>query len=376
MTENKPEEITSADLEIEGSSEKAPRQCEDDCTVEPEELSEDTVLEESDDVEESTNCHILVDRDDPWTATLGRCANLKEREQIVTEGSSLKKRRRAEADSGHYATIDPRRVKYHDRFRGLLSIDEDLVDSMSVDMAVEGYKLSKPIVLGTWPGQEELVLIDGHTRVQSAIRSGIKKIPYTIERFDDIDGALRFVASIQTKRRQNNDWVVYKLICELDNTMDRGGDRRSEKAKSKGPDGPIETQYKNSAQRTADIVGTNETTVKRARRIQREGTDKIIQAIRDGKLKISQAVNAIINAKKTVVESKAIQDKDNLVALTDDNLAGLKELGGNRHAVVNTAVAEFIARQREIKSTEGPIKPEEKVEEPAIDLSQKTDKES
>ena len=273
--------------------------------------------------------------------------NVNEGRKIARKKLPLKKRRSVEADSGHYPTIDLKEVKLHSRFKGLLGIDEDLEESISADMAVEGFKLSKPIVLATWPGQEEPVLIDGHTRLKSAKSSGIKKIPYAIEKFDDIDGALEYVATAQTKRRGTDQWVLYQLIVAVDNLMDRGGDRRSDKAKSKGPTGPIETLYKNSAERTAFIVKTDPTTVKRARRIQREGTREIIQALKDRKLKISQAEKAIIKAKtkKTDVESEVIQNKDNMVSLTDENLAGLEKLGGNRHEHVNAAVKGYIARE-------------------------------
>jgi ParB-like chromosome segregation protein Spo0J len=328
LTDNKLEEITTADLEIEGSS----------------------------DVEESANCQGLVDRHDPWDVTLGRCANLAERRKIVNEGISLKKRRSAEADSGRYPTIDPKEVKTHRRFKGLLGIDEDLEECISADMAVEGYKLSKPIVLATWPGQEEPVLIDGHTRLKSAKRSGIKKIPYAIERFDDIDGALQYVASVQTKRRPTDDWVLYRLISELDSLMDRGGDRRSDEAKSKRSTDPVETQYKNSALRTAALVGTSDTTVKRARRIRKEGKPDILEALKNRKMTISQAARAI--AKKgqcNEAKTPVTQNQEGMVQLTDENLAALKELSGTRHEHVNEAVKQYIAN----RGWENPIEPEE-----------------
>jgi len=49
--------------------------------------------------------------------------------------------------------------------------------------------------------------------------------------------------------------------------MDRGGEWRSEHAKSKGPHGPIERKHATSPERTAGLVGYGAGTVKRARRI-------------------------------------------------------------------------------------------------------------
>ncbi len=290
-------------------------------------------MDESDDVDESGDCQVPVDRWNSWPVTPIRYANLTEKTKIERKGRSLKERRSLEADSGQYPTIDPKQVKFHDSFKGLLSIDEDLVESMRYDMDVEGYKLSKPIVLATWPGQEDPVLIDGHNRVQAGVRSGIERIPYVIERFDDIEGALEYVATVQAKRRHTDQWVLYQLIVAVDSPMDRGGDRRSDEAKSKGPNGPIETRWRNSAQRTAFIVHTNETTVKRARRIHREGTPDIFQALKEGKMTISQAEKAIIKkaeAENKTGEQSLTETKENfMVQLTDENLAVPKGVGRN-----------------------------------------------
>ena len=203
-------------------------------------------------------------------ACRGRCANLQESYQIALDGMALKKRGSGEENSSPLLFIDPREVNRHPRFERLLSLDEDVATSLAADMAVSGYYRSKPIVLGTWPGQEDPVLIDDHSRVRSSERAGIEKIPYVIETFNDEDGALEYIAKVQTQRRSTDDWVRYQLICELDSLMERGGDRRSEQAKSNPPDGGIETRRTTSAKRTAALVGCSERAVERARRIQKE----------------------------------------------------------------------------------------------------------
>ncbi len=298
----------------------------------------------------------LVEIEEAVKTNLGRFANLREGRKIARKGLSLKKRRSEEADSGKVQTIDPKKVKFHPGFEGLLSIDQDLEESISADMVMESYYLSQPIVLATWPWQEELVLIDGHTRVKSAIRSGIKKIPYVIERCANIDGALQYVASVQTKRRPTDDWVLYRLISELDSLMDRGGDRRSDEAKSRRSTDPVETQYKNSAKRTAALVGTSDTTVKRARRIRKEGKPEILEALKNRKMTISQAARAIAN-KGQCNEAKAqvTQNQEGMVQLNAENLAAIRELGGTRHEHVNEAVRQYIVN----RGWENPVEQEE-----------------
>ena len=348
MTDNRLGESTSADSEFEGSSEEAPLQAEE--YSKPEERSEDIDSEASDDVEDPGFSEMFADLQDPWTATLGRCASLVDRQNIVNKGRALKERRSAEADSGQYQTIDPRKVKTHSRFKRLLEINLDLEESISAAMAVEGFRPSQAIVLGTWPGLEEPVLIDGHTRVKAAIRAGVKKIYYSIERFDDIDGALEYAATAQAQRRTTDDWVRLQLLRELDSLYDRGGDRRSEAAKSKGPVGPNETNYKNSAERTGSLVGWSARKVKRGRRIIREATPDILEALKNRKMTIAGAEKAIIKKAKpeadNKTDSKDIETRREpvMVALTEENVAALRELGKTLHFHVNAAVAEYIER--------------------------------
>jgi ParB-like chromosome segregation protein Spo0J len=279
---------------------------------------------------------------------LGRCANLQEAHEIALRGMASKKRRGNEADSSQLQTIDPKKIKTHPRFQGLLTIDEDLAEDLSADMTVEGYYRSIPIVLATWPGQKEPVLIDGHTRVPAAIKAGVPKIPYVVETFDDIDGALEYIAKVQTHRRPTDDWVRYQLITELDRPLERGGDRRSEQAKSNTPAGGLETPRKTSAERTADLVGCSARTVERARRIRKDGTPEILEALRNREMTISQAENAIIKKaqaeaeKNTGEQSSDAESENSLVHVTDEYRAVLSQMEGTLYEHVNKAVKMYI----------------------------------
>lgn len=89
---------------------------------------------------------------------LGRCANLQEAYKIAIQGISAKNRRNEKIAgsnkgvSDHLTTRDPDKIKLHPRFERLLEIDEDLEESLTVEMAVAGYYPPQPIVLGSWPG--------------------------------------------------------------------------------------------------------------------------------------------------------------------------------------------------------------------------------
>ena len=151
---------------------------------------------------------------------------------------------------------------------------------------------------------------------------------------------------VQTQRRPTDDWVRYQLINELDSLMERGGDRRSEQAKSKGSQEPIETRHSTSAERTAALVGCSATTVKRARRIRKEGTPSMLEALKNREMTISQVEKAIVEKAKakegTGEESSVGESKNSMVHLTDENLAVLEQLDGTLHHHVNKAVSWYI----------------------------------
>lgn len=181
---------------------------------------------------------------------------------------------------------------------------------------------------------------------EPVIKAGVQKIPYSVETFDDENGALEYIAKVQTQRRPTDDWVRYQLIIELDSLMERGGDRRSEQAKSKGSQEPIETRHSTSAERTAALVGCSAATVKRARRIRKEGTPSMLEALKNREMTISQVEKAIVEKAKakegTGEESPVGDNKNSMVHLTDENLAVLEQLDGTLHHHVNKAVSWYI----------------------------------
>ena len=94
--------------------------------------------------------------------------------------------------------------------------------------------------------------------------------------------------------------------------------------------------------------------VKRARRINREATPEILEALENRKMTISKAEEAIGDTakakKKTRVRPPAAQDREGMVQLNDENLAGLKALGGTLHSHVNAAVENYIASKLKKKA--------------------------
>ncbi|MFH1112950.1 MAG: hypothetical protein V1792_03430, partial [Pseudomonadota bacterium] len=162
------------------------------------------------------------------------CANLREANDTALRAIAQKKLRAELAkEPGTFVMMDPKAIKTYPRFESLHGIDQDLLTDLTNNMGIEGFDPSQPIVLAIWPGQPEPVLADGKLRVNAAITAGIKQVLVLIRYFIDEEAVLEFIAWVQTHRRPTDDWVLYRLISEFDSLMQRGGDRRSEDAKSK-----------------------------------------------------------------------------------------------------------------------------------------------
>ncbi|MFH1112492.1 MAG: hypothetical protein V1792_01100, partial [Pseudomonadota bacterium] len=134
--------------------------------------------------------------------------------------------------------------------------------------------------------------------------------------------------------------------------MQRGGDRRSEDAKSKPPCGGVEQSRSPSARRTAALLRCSTRTVERARRIRKDGTDAILKALEKHRMTIYQADKAI--AEKANGQPPVSEALDDMVQLTPENLERLKNLGGNRFAHVNTALHRYLDTEfQQISESQG-----------------------
>jgi len=248
--------------------------------------------------------------------------------------SAPEKARRLKALAGLTGTIDPREIRTHPTFEDLLPIDEGFLESLTADMVRTGYLETERVVLGLWPGLVHPVLIDGHTRVRAAIAAGIPWIPYLVVEFPDEIAALGYAMSVQCKRRPRRDDVIFRLIERHDALMSRGRHRQSEEAKEL-PTSVGNSGRSASARRMANILGSNRGKVEKARKILKDGTPEIHDAVKNGNMTINKAYNLVI--KKPVVTRRSGDIK-----LKPWTLAALKELGGSIEDHVEAAVKRYV----------------------------------
>lgn len=281
---------------------------------------------------------------------LGRCDNLEEAYEIALQAVALKTRRDeqasriSESDGEHRGVIHPKKMRTHPTFVGLLPIDEDTLEEIARKMSLNGYYESEPIVLGKWPGLDHNVVIDGHTRRKAAIKAGIKKVFYVVEEFDNESSALEHAMSLQADRRVTEDRHIFQFIERYDSVIERGGDRRSEQAKSIPTGVGIETGRSASARRTASMVGCNYKKVEKVRKIMKEAPTTIRNAVRTGKVTINKAYNATVEKAKgeSKEKSSSAKIKATKIQLTDKNMSVLNELGGDIHDHVNKAIEGYL----------------------------------
>ena len=113
-------------------------------------------------------------------------------------------------------------------FSTLFPIDKRKLDAITQSMREDGFDPSRPI--NVW--RQGSIVVDGHTRREAAIAAGITDIPVCFHDFHDEDAAVVYAIRAQVDRRQLTDAEVYRVTLELDKRRPKGGDRKSETAKS------------------------------------------------------------------------------------------------------------------------------------------------
>ncbi|MDQ3654793.1 MAG: hypothetical protein M3457_06920, partial [Chloroflexota bacterium] len=86
--------------------------------------------------------------------------------------------------------------------------------SIAADMRQRGYDESDPIVV--WDRDGELVVVDGHTRIEAAMDAGLAEIVIVEQGFDDELAALTYTLHKQRDRRNLTGEELVKVIAVVD----------------------------------------------------------------------------------------------------------------------------------------------------------------
>lgn len=178
------------------------------------------------------------------------------------------------------------KIKTAKPFSSLFPINPVVLESIAESMMVSGFDRAKPLII--W--EESELLIDGHTRLQAAKKAGVMDVPVVAHSFKNEDEAFDYAVRQQRDRRNLTDADIMRLVMVCDERRKKGGDRKSDEAKSKPTSvGNDSGRNETSAHATADRIGTNRGKVEAARKVIEKAPEPIKQAVLDGKMTINAA---------------------------------------------------------------------------------------
>lgn len=184
--------------------------------------------------------------------------------------------------------MDTKNIKTAEPFKDLFPIDLTTLGSIEESMQDEGFVAAHPITI--W--KEGGVVIDGHTRLSAALHVGFEDVPVYEMSFPNEDAALEWAIHCQRDRRNMTDGDLMRCIMAVDKRK-----RPGERTDLKEDLGASEPRLR-SAQQTAQIVGTSDTKVKKARTIIDHAPEPVKQAVQSGKMSIHSAYQETQAARK------------------------------------------------------------------------------
>jgi ParB family chromosome partitioning protein len=182
-------------------------------------------------------------------------------------------------------------------FSELFTIDENVLQAIVKNILENTYDESQPIVV--W--KDKNIVIDGHTRLKASQLAGRQIISVFNKAFRNQEEALQYAINNQRNRRNMSEAELLRCIEAVDKRQERGGDRKSEEAKSKTSSEVID-KPKSSAEETARIVGTSRAKVERARTVLADPEAK--GEVLAGKKTISRAAKEVKRKRNRKPKSK------------------------------------------------------------------------
>jgi len=134
------------------------------------------------------------------------------------------------------------------------------------------------------------------------------------------------------------------LVCValLDSKRPRGGDRRSEQAKSKPSSDGNGNSRSASAKKTADKIGTSSRKVEKARSVLGKGDPDTVAAVKSGNMSINKAYQEVQTKAGKTSDEKIKDIQGQHYVIPEDLLAELEELGGLINEHIDVAITGYL----------------------------------
>lgn len=259
-----------------------------------------------------------------------------------------------EPEAQPYGPAEPRDVevaaiKTAEPFAGLFPANPTKIANLADDMRKHGYDPVHPIAV--W--KEAGVLLDGHCRCQAAEQAGVAVVPALYLSFPDEDTALDYAVRMQCARRNLTDADILSLVEKLDQRKQRGGDRRSDQAKAKTPNGTVVR----SSEETALKIGVSSRMVERARKVIASHKEELINDVKAGKMPIHKAAASLPKKKRQKKAPTTATQQTAKKALNDlDKVIAYLKLQGDVFSEACTKLAE-LAEEIKRQATESAKRP-------------------
>jgi ParB family chromosome partitioning protein len=167
-----------------------------------------------------------------------------------------------------YIQID--KIVLDPEISGLFKLSEEVVEAISQSIIKDGFHKEEPITL--WAGFN--ILVDGHQRFAAAKKAGLAEIPYVEKQFSCREEAVLYALERQVIRRNlTTDEVLYAAKMIPDKKAKNGEGR--------------------AAEEWAKRLGINVTTIYKAKKILNEGSEELIQEVKEGKKSIKKGYSEV-----------------------------------------------------------------------------------
>jgi len=177
--------------------------------------------------------------------------------------------------------MPPSMLKVESPFNGIFPIQNPVLQKIITSMKKIGFDEAYPIIV--WKRNEDLVVLDGHTRLQAALSIGLENIPVALREFDDPVDALDYAVSQQIERRNLAPADMLRYVTEADKLFKAG-------RKKLAPSGAnFESPKGKSAAKMADVMNVSTRKVERLRKIAKDGSEATKKALNEGKISINKA---------------------------------------------------------------------------------------
>lgn len=200
------------------------------------------------------------------------------------------------------------RIKTRTPFKDLFPIEEKTVDAVTKHMQDNGYDESQPIIIwdqSTPEVKHGLYIVDGHTRLLAAKKAGLSPVYIARIDFSSEKDALQYAIHNQRDRRNLTDADIMRCVEMLD---ERKAIQKDDKGKfavgSSEPTG-------RTADKTATVIGTSPTKVKKTRTIIDHADEETKRAVKSGEKSIHKAYE---ETQKKQKKPRKMVDKEKLVS--------------------------------------------------------------